>query len=77
MTNAILESINTKDKLYKILVQANIQNEILYNNLKLEFKTYKTTLRKCIREAKRLYYLRMFDIAKHDIKKKISTKKFQ
>ena len=44
MTNAILESINTKDKLYKILLHANIQNEILYNNLKLELKLIKQHL---------------------------------
>ena len=60
---------NTKDKLYKKLIQTNIENEHLYNALKEEFRVYRATLRKSIREAKRLYYVRTFNIYKNDIKK--------
>lgn len=69
MTNGILESINTKDKLYKILVQTDSHNEALFARLKNEFKIYRATLRRSIREAKRLYYIRIFDLYKSDIKK--------
>ena len=69
MTNGILSSINTKDKLYKILVQADIQNEMLYSVLKQNYITFRATLRKSIRHAKRMYYARKFNMYKNDIKK--------
>ena len=69
ITNAILKSINTKDKLYKRLIQADMGNTILYNTLKEEFNIYRATLRKSIREAKRAYYIRTFNTFKYDIKK--------
>ena len=69
MTNGILRSINIKDKLYKILVQTDIQDEALYGRLKHNYKTYRTTLRKSIRQAKRMYYTRTFNMYKNDIKK--------
>ena len=53
ITNGILKSINTKDKLYKALVKTVCTNSTLYNNFKTKFKTYKTILRKTVREAKR------------------------
>ena len=55
ITNAILKSINTKDKLYKILIQTDMENEILYERLKNEFKEFRAILRKSIRAAFLLY----------------------
>ena len=69
MTNGILRSINTKDKLYKILVQADTQNEVIYNVLKNNYLTYRATLRRSIRQAKRIYYTKTFNMYKNDIKK--------
>ena len=67
MTDGILKSINTKDKLYKILIQTDTENEHLYTRLKSEFITHRTDLRRNIREAKRMYYTRTFDLYKNDI----------
>ena len=69
MTSGILKSINMKDKMYKTLIQTDITNETLYNTLKETFKSYRTALRKSIREAKRMYYVKTFDRYKNDIKK--------
>ena len=41
MTYGILQSINTKDILYKKLVKADIHDEIRYSTLKAEFGEYK------------------------------------
>ena len=41
LTNGILKSINTKDKMYKILVKADNVDEAAYTNLKAEFNAYK------------------------------------
>ena len=69
MTNAILKSINSKEKLYRKMIQTDIQNEVIYNALKEEYRTYRATLRRSIREAKRMYYVRTFNIYRNDIKK--------
>ena len=69
MTNAILNCINTKNKLYKNFIQCDIEKVTLYNNLKSEYKEYRAMLRKNIREAKRIYFLRKFNMCKNDIKK--------
>ena len=42
MTDRILKSINTKDKLYKILIQTDPEDEHLYTRLKSEFITHRT-----------------------------------
>ena len=55
--------------LYKIFIQADSQNVDTYNNFKLEYINYKATLRKSIRAAKRMYYLRLFTLHKNDIQK--------
>ena len=68
MTDGILKSINTKDKLYKILIQTNVVNTAIFNTLKEEFKVYRATLRRSIREAKRRYYIKTFNMYKNDIK---------
>ena len=44
MTNRILKFIKEKDKLFKKLVKANIDDEIAYANLKAEFTNYKKIL---------------------------------
>ena len=69
ITNGILKSINKKDKLYKTLIQTDIDNTILYDRLKTEFKDYRASLRKIIRKAKRDYYSHIFNRHTNDIKK--------
>ena len=69
MTTALLNSINTKDRLYKIMIQSDWQDITFYNELKSQYKRCRAVLRKSIREAKRLYHIRMFDTFKNDIKK--------
>ena len=69
MTNSILKCINIKDKLYKTLIQTDRENQDLYLRLRNEFQTYRAMLRRSIREAKRLYYIRIFNTYKNDIKK--------
>ena len=58
MTNGILKSINTKDKLYKKLVKMDVDGNAQYTTLKKEFNIFKNTLRSSINEAKRLYYMK-------------------
>ena len=50
MTKGLLNSINTKDRLYKILVQTDINN-ILYETMRLNLKTYQRILKNSIKEA--------------------------
>ena len=66
MTNGIRRSINTKDKLYKNLVKMNIIKEVRYTTLKAEFTNFKNTLRRSIKAAERLYYMRTFALYKND-----------
>ena len=68
MTNGILKSINTKDKLYKKLVKMDVDGNAQYTTLNKEFNIFKNTLRSSINEAKRLYYLRTFALYKNDVK---------
>ena len=67
MTNGILKSINTKDKLYKNLVKMDME-DVQYTRLKAEFIHFKNTLRQSINAAKRLYYVRTFALYRNDIK---------
>ena len=70
ITNGILKSINTKEKLYKTLIQTNTTTNIdLYHRLKEEFKQYRAKLRKSIRETKRQYFSNIFNRHKSDIRK--------
>ena len=68
MTNGILKSINTKDRMYKKLLRAKISNSESYATLKAEFKAYQSSLRRSIKEAKRPYYNKVFNMYKNDIK---------
>lgn len=69
MTKDILQSINTKDKLYKSYIQTDINDVALYNRVRDSFKTHRTQLRKNIRDAKRKYFENIFNQHKCDIKK--------
>ena len=60
LTNGILNSINTKDRLYKTLMQTDTDDVELFNRRKKEFKLYRTNLRKSIRNAKRTYFEHIF-----------------
>ena len=62
MTDAILKSINKKDKQYTISILTDTEDEQLYSRLKSEFITHHTVLRRNSREAKRIYYTRIFDL---------------
>ena len=68
MTSALLKSINTKNQLYKEWIKTDVNNLDLYSRRKDEFKSYYNTLRRSIKEAKRLCYTRTFAIYKNDIK---------
>ena len=68
MTNGILKSINTKDKLCKKVVKSDVGGNAQYTTLKKEFNIFKNTLRRSINEANRLYYMRTFALYKHDLK---------
>ena len=69
ISNRILKSIYTKDRLYKVLVQTDPANTILYERRKEEFKQYRAELRKSIRKAKRDYYTSIFNRHENDIRK--------
>ena len=47
---------------------------ILYNQLKIRFNRFRNILRQSIKDAKRLYFQRIFKIFKHDIKKLVHYK---
>ena len=51
------------------MIQSDWQDITFYNELKSQYKRYRVVLGKSIREAKRLYYIRMFDTFINDIKK--------
>ena len=68
ITNGILRSINTRNKLYKKLKKTKIDSPNYITN-KTNFKKYRNTLNKTITNAKRVYYKEIFNIYKHDMKK--------
>ena len=68
MTDDILKSINTKDKLYTILIQTDTEGEHLYSRLKSDFITHRSVLRRNIMEAILMYYTRTFELYKNDNK---------
>ena len=68
MTNGVLKSINTKDVLYKKMVQASDTNHDVYDTPKINVNTYKNILRQNIREANKLYYNKTFLLYKNNIK---------
>ena len=68
MASALLKSINTKNQLYKEWIKTGVNYLNLFSRRKDEFKSYYNTLRRSIKEAKRLYYTHTFAIYKNDIK---------
>ena len=68
ITTGIIKSINTKDKMYTILIQANAEQRETYETLRSNFRTFKNILRKSIIEAKRTYYTNIFERFKYNIK---------
>ena len=51
MTIGIIESINTKDKLYTTFIQADKTNDDCFITLKSEYQPYRARLRKAIKET--------------------------
>ena len=68
MTYSILNSINKKDKLYRLLLKSDV-NSNSHADLKARFKRYKETLRSIIKEAKRQYYHRRFLLYQNNVQK--------
>ena len=69
ITRVILKSINTKNKLYKQLVQTSKRNVDAYEHLKVRFNRYRNILKHSIKDAKRIYFQNIFAKFKHDIKR--------
>ena len=68
MTNGILNSINSKNKMYRNLLQTD-PNSDRYNTLKVNYKTYKNIIRRSIMLAKRQYYHTTFSRYSSNLKK--------
>ena len=68
ITYGILKSIKTKDIIYKMLKQAHPANVEAFEVLKTTFNRYHNILRQSIKGATQIYYLRIFEKFKHDIK---------
>ena len=66
MTNDILNSINSKYKMYRNLLKTNTDR---YNTLKVNYKTYKNIIRWSIMLAKRQYYHTIFSRSQVILKK--------
>ena len=64
----ILNSINKKDRLYKLLLQTDVNSD-KYAALKPTFKQYRETLRRSIKEAKKIYYHRTFLLHQNNVRK--------
>ena len=72
LTAGILKSINSKDKLYKTLVQTS-KNSTDYPVLLSNFKVYKNIIRRSIMHAKRDYYRNAFNRYSTNMKKTWQT----
>ncbi len=68
ITQGIIRSINTRDKMYKQL-KTTPPDSAIYEARKINLDTYNKILKKNIRTAKKLYYDNCFKNYKHDIKK--------
>ena len=66
MITGILNSINTKDGLYKTLLKTDTNSD---DYSKANFKRYREILRNSIKRAKMLYYKRTFNLYQNDVKK--------
>ena len=72
ITPGIMYSIKVRDKLYLEMKKTDI-NDTAYNLKKQNLQNYNCILKKCIRNAKRIYYFSCFDKFKNDIKKTWQT----
>ena len=72
LTRGILNSINSKDKLYKTLVPTPKDSPI-YSDLLSNFKVYKNIIRRSIMHAKRDYYKNVFRMYSSNLKKNRQT----
>ena len=68
MTTGILNSINTKDRLYKTLLKTDTSSNA-YKVAKANFKRYREILRSSIKRAKMLYYKKTFNLYQNGVKK--------
>ena len=68
ITQGIIRSINTRDKMYKEL-KTTSPDTAIYEARKINLDTYNNILKKNIRTAKKIYYDNCFKNYKHDIKK--------
>ena len=68
MTQGILNSINTKDKMYKQLIKTPPQSQN-YNTQKVNLRTYKNIIRRSICQAKKDYYHNTFKNYSNDLRK--------
>ena len=71
ITRGSLTSINSKNTLYQKLVQTTrvAGNVATYYHLKIRFNRFRNILRQSIKDAKPLYFQRIFEKFNHDIKK--------
>ena len=68
VTTGILNSINTKDGLYKTLLKTDTNTDD-YNVVKANFKRYREILRNSIKRAKMWYYKKTFNLYQNNVKK--------
>lgn len=67
ITYGIMKSIRYRDKLYKELKKI-LPQDVNFEMKLINFQTYRSILRKCIRNAKQNYYFSSFEKCKNDIK---------
>ena len=72
MTRGILNSLNSKNKLYRTILQTNPNSDI-YDTLQTNYKTYKSIIRRSIMLAKRQYYHTAFNTHSNNLKKTWKT----
>ena len=67
ITYGVIKSINSRDKMYQDFKKLS-PNDSKYNDYKRNLATFNVILKKTIRECKMVYYDRMFEKYKYDIK---------
>jgi hypothetical protein len=67
ITKGLIISIKYRDRLYQKLKKTGCDNDS-YAFMKSHFKSYNKVLRKAIKEAKQIYYRKMFEMYKNDAK---------
>ena len=68
MSHGILESITTKNRLYKRFIQTDKHNVALFDTLKVDYHIYRARLRRTSRKAKRMFYARTLLLYKNDVR---------